>query len=298
MTYLRPDMIVLIVIGWMIIPHLAIISCAMLAASSPSILHGLVSDESTIGTPTGPWRRRLSKVVACNPSTSANRDMRSPRHMLRTLINRVADLELLKPEFDGRFETVSLWRRGPNKRLWVNEVITWHESEARRARQRRDSRSNSTQWANIAGTPPLRELLKFGLEDRLWLLLAVLILVVVPSALAGATSWNTPRTGLSCRSLNHLAYLCAQILQMILWVWDTRLHYGSTDRLQKSACWSVQFVVGTITVFISIGGTLMKIIGVYRNCLCSVRAFLPIIPSCSPLTQADSRLGLGSANGP
>lgn len=165
-------------------------------------------------------------------------------------------------------------QRGPNKRLWVDEVINWHESEARRATQRSGSRNSEL---TTAGTPPLKKLLEFGVEDRLWLLLGVLILVIVPSALAGATSWNTPRTGLSCRSLNHLAYLCAQILQMALWGWDTHLHYGSIDKLQKSACWSIQFVVGTITVFISIGGTLMQLIGVYRNCLCSVS--LSIDPS-------------------
>ncbi|KAK7745755.1 beta-glucosidase [Diatrype stigma] len=257
---------------WMIIPHLAIISCAMLAANSPSILHSLVGDGGRAEAHTGPWRRRLRKVVKCTP-----RGTGSFQDRLRNLVKGVEDLELIKPAYDGRFETVSLWRRGPNKRLWVNEVIDWHESEARRASQTGVPRD---------GSPTLRKLLEFGVEDRLWLFFGVLVLVIVPSALAGATSWNTPRTGLSCRSLNHLAYLCAQILQMALWGWDTHLHYGSRDKLQKSVCWMVQFVVGAITVFISIGGTLMQIIGVYRNCLCSVSR-LPLCETseCLQLTH-------------
>lgn len=256
----------------------------MLAANSPSVMHSLVGDGGRADIRIGPWRRRLRKVVECNP-----RGTGSLRDRLRKLVILVEDLELIKPAYDGRFETVSLWRRGPNKRLWVDEVIDWNESEARRTSQ---------PGGLHGGGPTLRKLLEFGMEDRLWLLFGVLVLVIVPSALAGATSYNTPRTGLSCRSLNHLAYLCAQILQMVLWGWDTHLHYVSRDKLQKYICWIIQFVVGAITIFISIGGTLMQIIGVYRNCLCSV-SLLPTSQTseCLRLTHVDSRLGLGLSHG-
>jgi len=68
-----------------------------------------------------------------------------------------------------------------------------------------------------------------------------------------------------------------QILQMMLWIYWSRTvvdHDNKTEttgaRFRNGACLILRALLGAAAAFIGIGGTLMQLIGVYRNCLCKI----------------------------
>lgn len=63
---------------------------------------------------------------------------------------------------------------------------------------------------------------------------------------------------------------------MILWALAARLRvrYGTrwseTVPIAKRFCWYGQVFVGGFAIFTAVGGTLLQLLGVFRNCFCSV----------------------------
>ena len=159
--------------------------------------------------------------------------------------------------YDSRYRPAWIWRRGKNKRIWA---LRLQQSYASLDNLENRIRIDPGDWFSII-------LIAFGL-------------IAIPSTLAFLTSFYTPRVGLSCRSMTFLVYMLCQLCLIVLSIWDIR----STDlddegqqyiQIPKSkiSVWVWYFFVTVIilcAVFTGIGGTMMQIIGVYRNCLCDI----------------------------
>ncbi|RYP33980.1 hypothetical protein DL767_004501 [Monosporascus sp. MG133] len=108
--------------------------------------------------------------------------------------------------------------------------------------------------------------------------LAIFILII-PWALAFSVSYLTPLIGISCRSATVLAYACCQSFLVILWSVDTspkarEARDNAWKRRQWKAflgLWTITglyHLVGIISLCVTIAGTVMQLLGVYRNCVC------------------------------
>ncbi|KAI0378006.1 hypothetical protein F5Y04DRAFT_291469 [Hypomontagnella monticulosa] len=241
---------------WMVIPYLAIISCAMLASNSPCALDGIVYDGGT----TAPkdeyeqsfWKQQLEKAKTYRG--------------IGFVVRQLTGYNPIETSFEGRFRTVKLWKRGLNKREWVQEAISEYIP------------FSAYQGNNKISPNELRKRLTLDRIDCLYVFVGALFAVLVPGCLAFLTSYNTPQAGLSCRSLTYVVYAISQVCEMALWTCAARLkiRYGTrwseTNPIAKRICWWGQVFVGFFAIFAAVGGTTMQLLGVYRSCACKVPA--------------------------
>ncbi|KAI0425436.1 hypothetical protein F5Y09DRAFT_352274 [Xylaria sp. FL1042] len=242
---------------WMVIPYLAIIACAMLAANSPSTLDAIVYDGANSAAPDqyemSFLRSRVQKAKECRP--------------IAVILRLMEGYNPVELAFEGRFRTVKLWKRGLNKRQWIQEAVNDYET-------------SMTLHRLGKGILPakLRARLTLDAQDCSYVAVSSLFLVLAPTALASLLSYHTPRDGLSCRSLVYLIYATSQVCEMIIWALAARLRvrYGTRwseiAPIAKRFCWYGQVFVGFFAVFAAVGGTMLQLLGVYRNCLCQVPA--------------------------
>ncbi|KAK6841542.1 hypothetical protein PG987_002402 [Apiospora arundinis] len=231
---------------WMTIPYLATVSCAMLASNSSSVLQGIVYDGG------GP----RAVPVRTAPGFWGDIKTRFKKHtFVRHIMRRLNGYELIEHTYEGRFQTVTLWNRGLNKRRWVQEAIKEGEGIG-------DSNS-------LPPPPPPRLItpdeLRAGLRLRfgdLWnMFWGTAFLLLVPSTLAFLTSYNTPRKVLSCRTITYVLYASSQMCAVALWAWEARLkvRYGArwseTPSREKALNWWSQALVGFVGVFAAIAAS-------------------------------------------
>ncbi|KAI8631979.1 hypothetical protein F5Y19DRAFT_472864 [Xylariaceae sp. FL1651] len=242
---------------WMVIPYLAIVACAMLAANSPSTLDGIVYDGANMALPDKYETSFLSSQL-----------QKAKTHkVLAIVLRRIEGYNPIETAFEGRFRTVKLWKRGLNKRQWVQEAVNDYEV------------SMTDHRLGKSITPgELRTSLTLDAQDCSYVAVTALFLVLAPNLLAFLTSYNTPRKGLSCRSLTYLVYAISQVCEMILWSLAARLRirhgtrWSETNPIAKRFCWYGQVFVGFFAIFAAVGGTTLQLLGVYRTCLCQVPA--------------------------
>lgn len=240
--------------GYMTVPHLAIIASAMLAAESPSTLQGLIWDGGRAAArdtfSKGFWETLKSHIR---------------KHPVgKWLLRKVSGYKLLEKTYDGQFKTVSLWNRGLNKRRWIQEAINEYEA------------SFSECHEAVLSPERVRKAFKEDVSDALNAIITTTFLLVVPTALAFLTSYNTPRKGISCRSGTYLIYGVSQVIECLLWIWEVTLKVKYADRWSeaqtraKTISWVGQIFVGFFSVFAAVVGTLMQLLGVFRTCICKV----------------------------
>jgi hypothetical protein len=167
----------------MVIPYLAIIACAMLAANSPSTLDGIVYDGADSTLP--------DKYEA---SFFASRIQRAKKYKpLAIILRQIEGYNPIETAFEGRFRTVKLWKRGLNKRQWIQEAVNDYEANTNYYQRLGDG--------NGCGIKPdqLRAELTLDARDCSYVAVGALFLVLAPNSLAFLTSYNTPRAGLSVR---------------------------------------------------------------------------------------------------
>ncbi|KAI1870150.1 hypothetical protein JX265_006320 [Neoarthrinium moseri] len=242
---------------WMTIPYLAIMACAMLASNSPSALQGLVYDG---GTRASREKHELSFWDQLKIKLKSHR-------FAKALISRARGYELIEHTYEGNFQTVTMWNRGPNKRRWVHEAI------------REYARDHAAYNEEKLITPDqVRQGLRMSFGDKRNIILGTLYLLITPSLLAFLTSYNTPRKSLSCRTMTYLVYGISQICEMLLWIWEAylKVKYGPrwshTKTPAKAINWWGQVFVGFFAVLAAVGGTFMQMLGVYRSCACRIPA--------------------------
>ncbi|KAI0470357.1 hypothetical protein F4859DRAFT_505379 [Xylaria cf. heliscus] len=242
---------------WMVIPYLAIIACAMLAANSPSTLDGTVYDGANTVLPDKYEQSFLASRIQAAKAYKP----------LARVLRLIEGYNPVETAFEGRFRTVKLWKRGLNKRKWVQEAVNDYE----------DSMTLHRLGKGILPRT-LRARLTLNALDCSYVAVGSLFLVLTPSALAFILSYHTPRSGLSCRSLTYLVYAISQVCEMVLWSLAARLRikYGNrwseTNPIAKRFCWYGQVFVGFFAIFAAVGGTILQLLGVYRTCLCQVPA--------------------------
>lgn len=277
----------------MTIPYLATVSCAMLASNSSSVLQGIVYDgggasrAGATGTAPGFW---------------GDIKIRLKKHpIIRRMLNGLNGYELIEHTYEGRFQTVTLWNRGLNKRRWVQEAIKDYAKEHATTTApppttrishpgEEDEGAVSTDQSlppsstNFITPDELRAGLRLRLGDLWNVFWGTAFLLLVPSALAFLTSYNTPRKVLSCRTITYLLYASSQMCAVGFWAWEARLkvRYGArwsqTPSREKALNWWSQALVGFVGVFAAVGGTLMQLLGPYRACACRVSITTSLAP--------------------
>ena len=174
-------------------------------------------------------------------------------------------LHLFALVYESRYRPAWIWRRGRSKKIWIKRVCEGPDHN-----------------------PP--EGFKIKMKTSDWMVIGSLAwsLILIPSLLAFLTSFYTPRSGLSCRSMTFLIYMLSQFWLIVLWIWDiestyldregaphtpvTRLRWRTAGNENRHAYfwWPLVIAGGFWAVLTAIGGTTMQIMGVYYNCLCNV----------------------------
>jgi hypothetical protein len=235
----------------MVIPQLAIVSCLLLAANNPAALHGV------LGRPIEP------------------EDDKGKQQMFRWKPLSIFGWQPIEDAYGGRYKPVNLWNRGGTKYKWFRRVIETYIDDRNLTNEQRKQ------------IKEIDRALRMTLSGWMKTWSFAMLLLVVPCLLAFLTSYYTPRVGLACRSLTHLVYFLTEAVLMTIWLIHTLLeaqiaesgqvtaHQADVFEIRRTVMkvvlWTVGLVLGVGAVFTSIGGTLMQLIGVYRNCLCQVR---------------------------
>lgn len=133
--------------------------------------------------------------------------------------------------------------------------------------------------------------------------LIALIIIAVPCGLAIAVSYHTPELGFSCRSVTVLTYLCAQTFLITLWFFHSSpiLRQARDDpkksRWLRALLWDISiayFATGTISFSVALSGTIMQLVGVYRNCVCKA-GLLYGLPTTHDISMASVLISTDTA---
>lgn len=254
----------------MTIPYLAIVACAMLSSNSASALQGIVYDG---GDRAAREKHELS-------FWDQLKDKIKSLPLGKILSGHMGGYSLIEHTYEGHFQTVTMWNRGPNKRRWVHEAV----------REYAKDREAMDEDEDIMSLEQVRKGLKLTLGDKRNVVVCTLFLLLTPSLLAFLVSYNTPRKSLSCRTLTYLVYGVSQVCEMLLWTWEVylKVKYGprwsDTKTPAKAINWWAQAFVAFFAILAAVGGTFMQLLGVYRSCACMVRYphLLPCLFSNSP----------------
>ncbi|KAK5269829.1 hypothetical protein LTR96_005527 [Exophiala xenobiotica] len=225
-------------VEWMILVHVAIIGSCLLATNNPSTASVL----NLAGhLQPGLWQRLLG-----------------------------GDLTILADIYNTRYQPVTMWSRGRNKRQWVND---------------------STAFLNHQS---LSKPLKIGWRARMLIFLATCVLINLPPVAGAVVAWRTPPIGWGCRSLSFVCYAASELLITALFMLmhgirppdelvkptgPGKTSAGALDWLRyhghMSSCIAVYILYALSCIgclFVVLGSTLMQVVGVYRNCFSYVNA--------------------------
>ncbi|KAK0124495.1 hypothetical protein ONS95_009445 [Cadophora gregata] len=222
----------------MIIVHVAIISGCLLASNNPNTAAGIVGTDRGCGYRQQCLRPSHSFHIRGTPQDRWTWDRFS--HSILGWSNT----------YETEFQPVSLWSRGTNKMKWIKRTQAWNEDET------------------------FRKTMEF--TWRGWILkvfIPALLLVIVPPLAGGTVAYMTPPRGVGCRALSIMIYGLCQVFSVVLALIRSALE--DDDRgifLQylftgwrywalSSLCWFGSLVA-------AVGGMLLQIVGIFRNCVC------------------------------
>ena len=169
--------------------------------------------------------------------------------------------------YESRYTPTWIWQRGRSKKIWIERVC----------------------FDQVTAPEGLSAKVKMHIHD--WVVVGLLSysLILTPSVLAFLTSYFTPIVGLSCRSMTVLVYMLCQLYLTVLWIWDIDSTYLDDEGAPHTPVTRIPWVNGSVrqnwqaytwwplvlsgsacAIFTAIGGTMMQLIGVFRNCLCGL----------------------------
>jgi hypothetical protein len=242
---------------------IAIVSGLLLAGNNPNTLEGVVARPGS--------RRKRDNVIA-------------PFEMGKIPFTKISIKIPFKhspfqPAYQSSYKIAWLWQRGINKQRHIDMIskiylktngdipAEYRPDEEDAARLTAEDRNESKHYDRL--------ILKFQQQTRLtkhdWLTIyaAVGILIGVPFGLAFMTAYTTPTIGLACRSFTFLVYTITQILQIILLALTN--HYGESAPNSVICLWKMcSYLFRIAAIFVSIGGTMMQLMGTYNECKCNV----------------------------
>lgn len=229
-------------IEWMIIVHVAIVSGCLLASNNPSTSAGIVGS--------GHEELEHEHRVLQRRATLQNHGA-SPGWTWKRFNHLVLGWS---DAYETEFQPVSLWERGSNKMAWIRKSEAWKQDPAFRK---------------------LMEITPAGWFFKIFL--PAWALVVLPPGSGGVVAYWTPPRGVGCRSLSFLLYaLCQTVITGIAVMrcanedneWQPSLQEWSSGWRFKAISAPFWF----LSMISAIGGTLLQIVGVFRNCICKTTA--------------------------
>lgn len=240
-------------VEWMMIVHVAIVCGCLLASNNPSAASILASQASSGTT----------------------------KHFLPLV-------------YDTPFQPVSMLWRGSNKEEWLARLVEDCSHSGR------SCAGESCQTLDHQALRTVADRVRIG-PWTYWplIVLPTLVLVSLPVAAGAVVAHQTPPTGWGCRSLTLVLYAAAQSLMVLCN--GLRHHFrdskGEPANLRPAPArgwrglvdWSVYILVaiykcwpelllavssfaGFLSLFTALGGTIMQVTGVYKNCFCYVNS--------------------------
>jgi hypothetical protein len=272
-------------VEWMIIVHVSIIAACVLASNNPSTTSVLVGRSP----PEAPrWLQKASTQQILNNQLPPNPFRRFRAAILRLQHGQLGPLRFLDDIYKDRYQPVTMWKRGQNKQEWVWASRAWERLQPNAV----NPANAPNQVDNGTGMSP-RDLRVTTWRYLLFVILATLVLINLPPTAGAVVAWRTPPIGWGCRSLSFVCYAGCQFLLVWLFlaktylsVWHKERWYDTnwSDLSWRKILWCavssffnfvfVLFYILTsiASLFVALGGTLMQVIGVYRNCFCYVNA--------------------------
>lgn len=244
-------------VEWMIIVHVAIVSGCLLASNNPSTSSAIVGrspDESQASI----YRKKTIDHQTSEASDQIGSRTRRISKWLgfRKEINEIRHLPGFSQAYETRYQPVWLWSRGSNKMDWIRHTEAWKKHEW----FRNSIRVSALHWS-------------------LFIFLPVIVLIVLPPATGGIVAYVTPPLGWGCRSLSFTCYAAFQVILTFITTLnaatkndDFWVSHPKTRKFCRRTALVVIFVASVGSLFTAIGGTMMQIMGVFRNCLCYVNA--------------------------
>ncbi|KAI1141452.1 hypothetical protein F5Y05DRAFT_423271 [Hypoxylon sp. FL0543] len=258
---------------WMTIPHIALVSCLLLAGNNPNIWQNAVAEtllahgNRDLG---GPPRSGSTDLESNHGGTGGDNSVELALNGQRTInqykrfTSRIFDHIFTLAFKESVFKPASMWKRGSHKAMWIMKL----GDEYPYLRNMRE------------------EVLENSLEKDLWTSSFYgWALYFVPTLFGIVVSYNTPRPGFGCRSIIMLAYVASQMFLQMLWLlrW---YFYNNGERENISKFWSTvakstptrylwyfSFAFATfIAALSSIGGTIFSLTNVLTNCFCAIPA--------------------------
>jgi hypothetical protein len=141
------------------------------------------------------------------------------------------------------YETVWLWNRGRCVRSWSDNRIAPAQAPINES---------------------IRHILK-GRANRLSAAALSIVTIAIVCSFAITISYYTPTLGFGCRATTVMCYGGCQVILIPCWI------YYNEDEQNPWVRWSVYslgMICWVFSMFISIGGSVMQLLGVYRNCIC------------------------------
>jgi hypothetical protein len=229
---------------WMSIPHISIISGCLLAGNNPNTLEGIAP-----------------QVYQDVQQPVRDGTCAKLRHGMNELLQT-----RYRPVYDAFYKPAWMWSRGRSKQDWLMNLCNKYENKY-------------PQDHLFHVNDKLKTLqIELSMTVEKWVTISSLtfVLFFVPCMLGFLEAFWTPQIGLSCRSMTFLIYVCAQSLLVLTWVCDFSLRPIEATENPRGRQFFRAFLRCSMTVglgasiFSAIGGTLMQIVGVYRNCLCKI----------------------------
>jgi hypothetical protein len=116
-------------------------------------------------------------------------------------------------------------------------------------------------------------------------------LIVPPCTLAFTIAFYTPTIGIGCRSATVLTYMIFQIALIVVWLVITWPRFKQRFTYWYYAFTAAYYSIALGTLFVTVGGTIMQLVGVYRNCICKAGVRYAL-PTTSAAAKAVARVEL------
>lgn len=120
------------------------------------------------------------------------------------------------------------WHRGYNKLLWVQQLYKIYGQEEH------DKSAVYDKIYNKPAMEDLRERTTMSLLDWFAILSMAAVLLGLPFVLAFITAFYTPEVGVSCRSFTFLIYACAELGEVVLWLWAYALPHDNFEEKSQA----------------------------------------------------------------
>ncbi|KAI5861434.1 hypothetical protein GGS23DRAFT_606301 [Durotheca rogersii] len=266
---------------WTTIPHVALVSCLLLATNNTNIWEAAAPEAATLESATPQTAASETTASEATESEAATPRAATPKAAvvretavvkegldrptwLRHLLQKLLDAVFASAYETSKFKSAWMWNRGENKGTFIRKVAKRNEFLEKMYREvLKDTlgkdlvitESHSYNWEKT----PL-----FGRTPHL----------------------TTPQSGFGCRSLIILSYGASQLWLQMLWL--LRWYITSFEEEDKgkhakpwlaaiarsplmNAVWLFLVIPGVLLgALSSIGGTILMLLNVLTNCLCAI----------------------------